>query len=184
MQLTKILMEEHRVIERVLDALETAALRLRDGEPIPPEIFLQAAEFIQGFADGSHHKKEEGVLFPAMQAAGVPGEGGPVGVMLAEHQQGRQLTGAMRVAAKRLAAGEAHARVEVVESALQYVNLLREHIVKEDEVLFPMAEQVLLGPIQAEVSEAFERIGQEESGLGVHQRFLDLAVSIEEKVAG
>lgn len=82
-------MQEQRIIERGLAALETAAKRLNAGEAPSPVIFLQAADFIRGFADGCHHKKEEGVLFPAMQSAGVPCERGPIGVMLAEHERGR-----------------------------------------------------------------------------------------------
>ena len=77
MQATAVLKEEHRVIERVLDALETAANRLTTGSPVRPGVFLQAADFIKGFVDGCHHKKEEGVLFPALEAAGIPAEGGP-----------------------------------------------------------------------------------------------------------
>lgn len=184
MEATRILMDEHRVIERVLDALETAAGRLRDGGSVSPVVFSQAAEFIKGFADGCHHKKEEGVLFPAMEAAGVPAEGGPIGVMLAEHQEGRQLTGAMRGAAERLAGGDAGARAELVHAALQYVDLLRQHIAKEDNVLFPMAEQVLPAPAQAEVAEGFRHVEHEETGPGVHQRYLELAASIEKLVAG
>ena len=81
MQATAILKEEHRVIERVLDALETAANRLTTGSPVRPGVFLQAADFIKGFADGCHHKKEEGVLFPALEAAGIPAEGGPIALI-------------------------------------------------------------------------------------------------------
>jgi hemerythrin-like domain-containing protein len=184
MQPTDILREEHRVIERVLDALETAAMRVRANQPVDPSVFVQAAEFIRGFADGCHHKKEEGVLFPAMQAAGVPSEGGPIGVMLTEHEEGRRLTRSMRTAANELASGDARARDQIVGSALEYVALLRQHIAKEDNILFPMADQVIVGSSKAEVSEAFEHIEKEETGQGVHDRFLTLANSIVRQVAG
>ncbi len=62
MKATEILMEEHRVIERVLTSLEIASNRLSLGQAIPADFFLKAADFIKGFADGCHHKKEEGVL--------------------------------------------------------------------------------------------------------------------------
>ncbi|MGE5602975.1 MAG: hemerythrin domain-containing protein, partial [Nitrososphaerales archaeon] len=65
MQATDILMEEHRVIERVLTSLERAAVRLDNGEAVRPGFFVDAADFVKGFADGCHHKKEEGVLFTA-----------------------------------------------------------------------------------------------------------------------
>src|SRR5665647_2426724 len=65
MRATEALMQEHRVIERVLDALEIAASHLERERPVRPGFFLEAADFIAGFADGCHHRKEEGVLFGA-----------------------------------------------------------------------------------------------------------------------
>jgi len=183
MEATEILGEEHRVPERVLASLEAAADRLKAGEPIHSDVFIMAADFIKGFADGCHHKKEEGVLFPAMQAAGIPSQGRPIGVMLAEHEQGRQLTAAMRAAADKLAAGDVTASEQVVKNALQYVALLRQHIAKEDTVLFPMADRAIPGPAQAEVTEAFDHVEHEETGQGVHEHFLALADSIEREVA-
>lgn len=181
---TDILMQEHRVIERVLDSLERAAGRLRDGRPMRPGFFLDAAEFIKGFADGCHHRKEEGALFPAMEAAGVPNQGGPIGVMLAEHQEGRRLTGAMRAAAERLEGGEVGAAAPLAGAALEYVALLRQHIFKEDNVLFPMAARVLPPEQQAAVGEAFEHVEREETGAGVHERFLALAEALAREAAG
>ena len=183
MQATAILKEEHRVIERVLDSLEAAANRLKAGSPVRPGLFLLAADFIRGFADGCHHRKEEGVLFPALRAAGIPAEGGPIGVMLFEHEEGRQLSAAMRSAAEQLEAGEPRAAADVVENALRYVALLRQHIAKEDNVLFPMAERAIQGRAQTELAEAFEHVEHEETGQGVHERFLALADAIEREVA-
>jgi hemerythrin-like domain-containing protein len=99
MEATQILMDEHRVIERVLGALEAVAARMSSGASVRAEFFLEAADFIAGFADGCHHRKEEGVLFPALEAAGIPRAGGPVGVMLAEHEEARAITRGLRAAA-------------------------------------------------------------------------------------
>lgn len=184
MEATNILKEEHRVIERVLNSLEKAAGLLDAGKPVSPDLFIKAADFIKGFADGCHHRKEEGVLFPAMQAAGIPAEHGPIGVMLSEHDQARKLTAAMRTAAGRLGDGDPEAAAIVARNALEYVVLLRAHISKEDNVLFPMADQVINGDARREVSEAFGRVEKEDTGDGVHQRFLALAESIEREVGG
>src|SRR5512142_354551 len=126
MEATEILMSEHRVIERVIAALETAAQRLQEDTPMRPGFFVDAADFIKGFADGCHHKKEEGVLFPALAEYGLPAEAGPVAVMLREHDQGRYFTRAMREAAVRLAS-EPAARDDVIRNALGYAALLRQH---------------------------------------------------------
>ncbi len=183
MEATHILKEEHRVIERVLVSLEVAASRLKAGEAISPHFFIQASDFVKGFADGCHHKKEEGVLFPAMEAAGIPAEGGPIAVMLAEHQEGRRLTAAMRAGAEKLQSGDPTAREEVAQNALEYVALLRQHIAKEDNVLFPMADRAIQGSAEDQVAQAFDHVEHEETGEGVHERFLDLAEYLERQVA-
>jgi hemerythrin-like domain-containing protein len=183
MQATDILMEEHRVIERVLTSLERAAVGLDRGEPVRPGFFIDAADFVKGFADGCHHKKEEGVLFTALVDAGLPQQTGPVAVMLSEHDQGRAFTRGMREAAERLAAGDVAARSEVVKNALGYVSLLRQHIGKEDQVLFPMAGQMIPQARQAGLVERFETIEHEETGEGVHEKYLALANALEAEAA-
>lgn len=184
MKATDILMQEHRVIERVLVTLEAAAQKVEKGEPVRPGLFIEAADFVQGFADGCHHKKEEGVLFVSMNAHGVPVQGGPVGMMLMEHEQGRTFIQGMRQAAERLASGDQTAREAVCRNAYGYVNLLRLHIYKEDNVLFPMANQVIPQEQQEQVAEGFEHIEHEETGEGVHEKYLALADKLEKEIEG
>jgi hemerythrin-like domain-containing protein len=182
MEATNILIDEHRVIERVITALETATSRLSSGQPVRPGFFIDASEFIKGFADGCHHKKEEGVLFPAMEAAGVPRSGGPIGAMLSDHEAGRYYNQNMRAAAERLAAGDKSAIADIEKNALGYARLLRQHIMKENMVLFPMADHVIPAAKQTEVAEAFEHIEHEETGEGVHEKYLALAEALEREV--
>ena len=184
MEPTELLMEEHRVIERLLASLEKAAGRFEADEGIRIGFFVAAAEVIRGFADGCHHRKEEGILFPAMEEAGVPKEGGPIGVMLAEHEEGRRLTRAMREAAERVIQGDGSAKLSVIESARGYTELLRQHIRKEDAVLFPMAERLLQGEKAIEMAEAFEKVEREETGEGVHEKYLGMIVALEREVSG
>ncbi len=184
MEATDILSSEHRVIERVIVALETGAARLESGQEIRASFFIDAADFIAGFADGCHHKKEEGVLFIAMQAQGMPAQSGPIGVMLAEHEQGRIYTRAMRAAAERLEQGDPTAREAVVQNARDYANLLRNHIAKEDTILFPMAARVIPLDQQGQVALDFERVEHEETGEGIHEKYLALAERLEKDVLG
>jgi hemerythrin-like domain-containing protein len=184
MQATDILMSEHRVIERMLATLEAGAARLEAGQPIRPGFFIQATDFVKGFADGCHHRKEEGVLFAAMVDAGLPREVGPVAVMLAEHEEGRAYTRGLRVAAQRLDAGDATARAEVIGNARGYAGLLRQHIQKEDGILFPMADQVIPRAAHGQVLDGFEHVEHEETGEGVHEKYLALADALEQEIQG
>jgi hemerythrin-like domain-containing protein len=179
MEATDILMAEHRVIERVLAVLNIAAERLEQAEPVRPGFFIDASDFIKGFADGCHHRKEEGVLFEAMVANGMSRLGGPIAVMLADHEQGRSYTRGMRAAAQKLEAGDASAQEAVITNARGYVTLLQQHIMKEDHILFPMAARVIPVAQHAQVVEDFERVEHEETGEGIHEKYLELAASLE-----
>ncbi len=115
------------------------------------------------------------MLFEAMVAAGFSRQQGPVAVMLAEHEEGRRLTRAMSEAAQRLQGGDEAARAQVVENARGYVNLLRQHIWKEDNVLFPMADRSIPLAEQPKVEAEFDRIELEETGEGLHEKYETLA---------
>ncbi len=182
MQATDILMSEHRVIERVLTSLETAAAGLERGQNVRPGFFLDAASFVKGFADGCHHMKEEDVLFPTLVANGLPQGTGPIAVMMAEHEQGRTYIRGLREAAASLeSGGQAGARQAVVANARGYARLQRDHIAKEDHVLFPMAAEVIPAAKQPAVVEEFERVEHEETGEGVHEKYLALAEKLEQE---
>lgn len=183
MKATDILMAEHRNIEGVLSALETATARLEAGDGLRPGFFRDAAEFISGYADGCHHHKEEDILFTAMVESGMPRNQGPIGVMLAEHEQARAFTRAMREGADAWEGGDDTAKARVLHAALGYAALLREHIMKEDNVLFPMAASQLGGSRGASVSAAIEELDRQEETEGTHQRFLDLAATLAAKAA-
>lgn len=182
MKATDILMEEHRMIERVIAALEAGAIQLEQGKAVRPEFFMGAVEFLKGFADGCHHKKEEDVLFKSMFAFGAPTQGGPVNVMLAEHEMGRTYTRGLGSAAERMARGDHNSRQEIVHFVRSYSALLRQHILKEDQILFPMANQIIPDAYQEQVYQDFEKVEHEETGVGVHEKYLGLAESLENEI--
>lgn len=99
--------------------------------------------------------------------------------MLAEHERGRRFTRAMREAAERLQGGEQAAISQVTQNALGYVALLRQHIQKEDRILFPMADRTIPLEQHAQIAEAFDRIEHEETGAGIHEIYLGLAGELE-----
>ena len=179
MKATDILSSEHRVIESVIGAIETAAQAAEADKTVRPAFFSDAADFIKGFADGCHHRKEENVLFTTMGSYGVPVDGGPIGVMLAEHEQGRQFTRNMRAGAELWQTGEVSGRAQTVAAAKGYAALLRQHIFKEDNILFPMADRFIPASEYEEVYEAFERVEHEETGEGVHEKYLAIANALQ-----
>ncbi|NTV46323.1 MAG: cation-binding protein [Chlorobiales bacterium] len=144
MNATGVLKREHRIIERFMDTFERMVdlLEKKDSD-IDYKPFLEAAEFVKGFADDYHHKKEEDILFKVMVQNGMSEQAGPIAVMKYEHQQGRNFTMAIRQAAEKGDAGDLSVKNSLIANARSYILLLREHISKEDNVLFPMAERII-----------------------------------------
>jgi hemerythrin-like domain-containing protein len=173
---TEVLKQEHRVIERVLGVvgkLADSSSELSVGQ------WKKAVEFIRGFADQCHHLKEEKLLFPAMEKHGIPNEGGPIGMMLAEHEEGRGYVRGMAEALANASNDPGAAKRILIENAKSYLRLLREHIRKEDEVLFVMADDVMTPEEQRQLAREFEEHEEKEMGPGVHEKFLKLVEELE-----
>ena len=137
------LIEEHRQIRVVISAI-AALVDLTAGERrISPTPFLELQRFIARFADGSHHAKEEQVLFEQMIQAGMPVEGGPLQCMLTEHEQGRKYASVMGAAARACLAGDWCQQHQMLASARSWCVLLTAHTDKEDLMLYPIAQRVI-----------------------------------------
>jgi hemerythrin-like domain-containing protein len=167
---TEILRREHDAILRMLDATDEVIRRLDAGGAVEPGMLNGLLEFFRLFADQCHHGKEEDLLFPKLEQKGMPREAGPIGVMLLEHDQGRAFVRQMGQAAGEFAQGKAGASARWTAAAAGYAALLREHIYKENNILFVMAERMLTPEEQQELSEQFEKVEVEKMGAGTHER--------------
>uniref|UniRef100_UPI003217D272 hemerythrin domain-containing protein n=1 Tax=uncultured Draconibacterium sp. TaxID=1573823 RepID=UPI003217D272 len=107
------------------------------------EHFKSIIGLIRNFADGTHHKKEEDLLFPIMGKKGFSPEQGPVAVMLHEHEEGRKYVSKAAKGIQELEAGNSVALQAIYNNLSEYALLLQQHIDKENNVLFRMADQVL-----------------------------------------
>ena len=157
------LMADHEQTERVIDALEIA---WRQESP-QPALVAKAVQYFAEFADACHNQKEEQHLFPRLAAAGIPSEGGPLAVMLIEHERSKQLLDSFRALGGRVVAGDGSAAEEMVAVFLEYGALLKSHYWKENDILYPMGRRAL-GP--ADDAAVVAGILAIENGLGPDTR--------------
>jgi len=172
---TETLKHEHKIVLLVLTGAEREARSIQAGSQVQVEDVEQMADFFRNFVDRCHHTKEERYLFPAMNARGMPLEAGPLAVMLHEHELGRAAVRAIAGALDRVKSGNTGASAELAEALLGYVELLRNHIFKEDNVLFPMADRLLPDQEQGDLAVLFDKVEEEEIGAGVHEKYHELA---------
>ena len=142
-KITEALVKEHRLILRMIDLLEKHAELTATGKFSNWQFYLDGVDFIRNYADRFHHAKEEEILFDSLIANGMPRANSPVAAMLMEHDQGRLYVRGMEEAAQKALAGEPGQETVITQHASGYIQLLREHIAKEDEILYPLAERVI-----------------------------------------
>ncbi len=167
---TATLRKEHEAILKVLEAAEEVSRQLDRGVHVAAGTLSSLLEFLRLFADRCHHGKEEEHLFPVLEQKGLPRNGGPIGVMLSEHEQGRALIRQMKEACRDYAADQSGAGQTWAAAARGYSRLLRGHIMKENNILFAMADEMLSDAEQEALAEAFEKVEDEKMGPGTHER--------------
>ena len=161
---TQDLKKEHEAILYVLQILD----KMMESDNLEAESLLryygEVVYFLKIFADKCHHGKEENYLFKELVDKGIPNEGGPVGVMLREHAMGREYIAQMSRSLDEKSIDGFNS------AAANYRDLLRNHIDKENNVLFVMADSVLNEQAQIILFEKFEQHEENVVGHGVHEK--------------
>ncbi len=152
-----VLMAEHRQFERVLQALSDIVRHSQSTRRAPnASTIRKIVDFLEKFADGRHHEKEENVLFSEMHAQGYSMSSGPLACMMKQHESGRALVAVLR----RWTEANPAFREQHVDIAIQagsgYVELLSSHIRVEDCMLFPAALAYLSGSSLAKIEAAYK----------------------------
>ncbi|MFQ6008791.1 MAG: hemerythrin domain-containing protein, partial [Candidatus Zixiibacteriota bacterium] len=114
-----------------------------------------------------------------MEAVGIPKEQGPIGAMLAEHDMGRSYVKGMSQAAADYRQGKQESHTQFVQNARSYVRLLSQHILKENNVLFPMANKNLSDAQQKKLLEDFEQVEHHRTGKGTHEKLLAMLQNLK-----
>ena len=178
---TEELMHEHQAILLMLRILERICQRLESRQSVCAEDLQRIVEFIQVFADRCHHSKEEDLLFVAMEHAGIPRHGGPIEVMIHEHEQGRDCIRGLANSVAKHRAGNTEAAAQIVLNAREYIRLLSDHIDKEDNVLYPLADRFLSKETQRKLLKDFDDVERRRIGPGKHEEFHTLLESLKHR---
>jgi hemerythrin-like domain-containing protein len=175
MTATDDLKHEHKIILVIMEAADREARSIHATGKVNAATLGKIVDFCRVFIDRCHHGKEEEYLFPKIEEKGVAREQGPIGVMLQEHEAGRQRVKAIAASLPPAGAGDPQAVAALAANLEAYGTLLRAHIDKENNVLFPMADRLLSPEDQQALLQAFAKHEAEEIGPGVHEKYHHLA---------
>lgn len=174
------LKDEHQAVKIALEVLMKISSKLSQGQNVDLAHLEQILEFLTIFVDKCHHGKEEDLLFPAPEKAGVPREGGPIGVMLREHEQRRGYVRGLRQGVVNFKAGDRTAVALIIENIGNYSDLLTQHIDKEDNILYSMAEKAFSREQNDALLEGFAEIEEKRVGTGKHEEFHRMLQHLQE----
>lgn len=170
MKATEQLKDEHEGVLLMLRILAEVSRQLNSEGHVQNEHFDGILEFFQIFVDKCHHGKEEDLLFPALVKVGIS-QDGPIAVMLFEHEMGRKYIRVIADAFERHKLKDVSAARTIAQNAQDYIALLAEHIEKENNILFAMADDRLSQKAQEVLFEEFEKIEKSRIGAGKHEEF-------------
>jgi hypothetical protein len=173
------LIAEHEMIERAMAILKEQLLKVQEGGH--DRVRLQRSiDFLLEFGDKIHNRKEEDFLFPLMEERGIPRQGGPLGVMLMEHEAERRLLATMLMKVSTLAQASARERLVFRDEGMEYLKVRADHIWKENDVLYPMARKVFQQGDNDRLIGAFSRINTETYGPEAWEKFNRMVREVEE----
>jgi hemerythrin-like domain-containing protein len=175
---TENLMKEHQLILKYVDLMERYAefgLKNLNG----PFLFEKAGcfiQFIHEFADDFHHAKEEDILFRYLDVPGVLTHCNPVPQMLFEHNKAREFVRNMENALQTKDINM------LVLNAEQYAKLLKEHIYKEDNILYPMAERGLSDDAKSSLLREYSDTDNRLDSHAIWRKYEILCTELENKL--
>lgn len=169
---TEILKAEHEAVLIVLNILDKVSQLIRAGQNINIGDLDQLLDILKEYVDRNHHGKEEEIFFPALEKLGLSRESGPVGVMLMEHDNGRQYIQGMRDAVGEFKAGNSEALKKFAANASYYTELMNEHIYKENNILYPMSDMHLSQEEKNMMLDDFANIEKERIGTDKADEYL------------
>jgi len=169
----ELLKKDHEVTERVFAAMET---KFASAEGPAPSLVGLLFDYLH-YVDHCHNQKEELHLFPRLERLGMPRHGGPLGVMLQEHERAREILARLLPLATAYAGG-ARGELSGLRAAFgEYASLCKDHFWKENDILYPMAQQMLSRDEAAEVVAGIEEV-EASLGAGTRDRYYRLADEI------
>lgn len=177
----EILIQEHENVSRMLKVLRRMCRNILEGGEVKPEDFRKGISFIRNYADRHHHGKEEKFLFPAMtEHLGGAAQKLITHGMLVEHDLGRGHVLALETAVTDYEKEPTtDHKLDILASAMAYVNLLNGHVDKENQVVFTFAQRNLPGAVVQEVDEASRLYEEAEENKEVREEYIALLESLE-----
>jgi hemerythrin-like domain-containing protein len=180
-----ILLDEHKLVDRVFAIIEKVRDKLEDEKEVPATVFWKIVELIRGYADVIHHSKEEDILFEQMREhdTELPDEvQRNIAVLIEEHITALDLANEMHKGIRAYHRGTPQAREEILKSVNEYLEIMQPHFKMEEDEVFPAMVGVLSQEEKDKMKADFDRFDKILGGKEVHKRYQKLVKELESEI--
>ena len=179
MKPTEDLKYEHKAITLMLNVMSNISRNIKDKKVFYTNDVEKLVDFLVVYVDNCHRNKEESVFYPALLMSKKPFKN--IGVIINEHLIGKGYLDEILCCVENCKIGSIFSGERIADCMANYVQLIQNHIQKEENDYFPMANDALSDEAQLEISKQFKLIDDEFVGLGIHNRYDELLKSLESK---
>jgi len=181
MKPTEDLKYEHKAITLMLNVMSNISNSIKDKKVFYTNDVEKIVDFLFVYVDKCHRNKEEAVFFPALLMTEYPADKMPVELMINEHSLGKGYLDEIVCCVENCKIGSSFSCEKIADCISNYVQLIQNHIQKEENDYFPEANKALSDEAQHEISKQFKLIDDGFVGLGIHNRYDELLKSLENK---
>ena len=181
---TENLIKEHEEINELLDIMSKIAMKIKSKDVFYPNDVEEIIDYLIIIIDKSHHGKEDEVFYPELISSGIPNEKAPLSIINYEHTLAKRYLKDISSCVVNCKIGNDFSGELLADSLTNYVVVIKNHIQREEEIVFPIANEVLSSEKQNEISQRFEAIEQNNISLSFFDRFNKLLKKLKVKYPG
>ncbi|MDP4267223.1 MAG: hemerythrin domain-containing protein [Bacteroidota bacterium] len=161
MKATDLLRAEHENIKLLLRIMDRISLHIEKKDSFEIADLEKCIKIIKIYAGENHLRKEEDILFATLIKSGFHKNQGPVAVLRHEHEVAKEYVNDLIESIEYYKSGDNLYKEDIISNIRAYVKLIGEHINKEKNILFMMADQKLTDEEQDITLKALENMEKE-----------------------
>ena len=174
----EIMIQEHRIIEIVLDCLSEMIQDVMTQRKLKFFDAENAINFFKNYADKFHHCKEEDQLFKIVEEKNIPEELEYIRDLLSDHEKGRTYVKGMADSFREAAHGNSDMLMEFAKNGRDYIDILRAHILKEDRMFFPLVEKSFSDDEKKKLTRSFGEVKTSDIDSLTGKKYTDIAMDL------
>lgn len=172
------LMMEHRLIERMISSIDKETKNIEKSGKVDQSFVAVAIDFIQWYADRTHHGKEEDILFRDLSRKKLSDNDNiMMSELIQEHMLGRTTMTDLVESTSAYQNGDKAALALITQCLRKFVDFYPKHIEKEEKIFFPSSMKYFSEPEQQSMLAEF----REFDGKMIHGKYASVMELIEKQ---